>query len=241
MNIKRNVLLFLAFPLLMGMATPPGCSMPPEATMALPVTDSYDERLTGFWYLLSGDGAVTETLQIFPSEGDEAEIGILYSSVLATPAQIVAQATPSDIDGEIFYSVRHDPGLADGLSSQPFDWTSPERAPGFIILTTRIDAEDRLHLSFLDPVRVAALAEAGEIDAELIQLVRNEDSGAFEPLRAPAEEAGGQIFDYYLIDAAPEELVELIRTVPREELFALEAGPYYRASAIGEEGTPPWR
>jgi hypothetical protein len=214
MSIKRGIFLFLVFPLLMGMATPPGCSMPPEATVALPITDSYDERLTGFWYLLSEEGGVTETLQIFPREGGDAEIGIVYSSVLAMPAQIVAVATPSEIDGEIFYSVRQDVSVAEGLPAAPFDWTSPEKEPGYIILTARIDAEDRLYLSLMDPDRVAVLSSDGAIDAEHIQLIR-EDDGSFTPLIGLSEDAGGQVFDYYLIDASAEELTDLIRRQPR--------------------------
>jgi hypothetical protein len=225
MKIGRLIGLCLMVPMLMGMQS--RCSMPPEVTSPLPVRGDVDQRLAGYWYLVEEGGDVTHTLRVLPQK-DSATLAAFYT--FFGFASVGAEATRSIVQGRSIYSVKRatEPGL--------FNWTGIGREPGFIFVEPRLDDADQLHLNFMNPKVIDQLAKQGRISAELIEVFRYDDTGERIAPSERDKQRQGMPITYYLINLTEEELAALLRTVPMDELFSAEIGPFHRANLGVEQG-----
>jgi tetratricopeptide (TPR) repeat protein len=141
------------FVILLPALTLSACQAPLESRVALsePGEVNYDERLVGSWYGESKD--YVWYLHIAP-RGETPFLDILGIGVGGGSATslgwIAAVAYASSIDGVLVYNVKRVSGVGDDYTfvkrDSPCEPTSPEVAPGFMIVRAEITETDRLKL-----------------------------------------------------------------------------------------------
>ena len=110
-----------------------------------------------------------------------------------------ATAFASDIDGVIYYNLKR-------VSGAGFDFTDKGEAPCYIFVTAELRAGDDLYLCFF----------GGVFGEELDKLARD---GRIEVREAKGQSMGEKVG--YMILAEPRAmLIDLIRGMPRDALFA---------------------
>ena len=196
--------------LLVGLALA-ACGAPPESRVALsePGTAAFDPRLAGRWY--AGDGRSAYYLEITPLKEDRM-LDVVVTAVGYRNDDPVrwlrATAFATDVDGVTYYNLKR-------VSGAGFDYTAEGEAPGYIFVTAELRAGDDLYLCFF----------GGFFGEKLDKLARDD---RIEAREVKGKSMGEKVA--YLILAQPRAaLVELIRGVPRDELFdCLDGGSFIR-------------
>ncbi|MDH3241623.1 MAG: hypothetical protein OEO83_13260 [Alphaproteobacteria bacterium] len=177
----------------------PACVPPAEfaAPISEPGSVEHDRRLVGSWYALMEDDAV-----IYLNIGESGD-GLLNGVAIMTQDRpdhlsdadttikwLAAIAWPSEIDGELYYSVERKKDL--GHYYDEFG------KPGFIVARAAFPDDDTLRLTVISSDKIADLIRDG---------------------RVPGQVVDGKFSIISWADVGGAELRTLIRSYPAEQLF----------------------
>lgn len=243
MTLLKRLMPVLALAAAMAVA---GCSQPTYFRQPLspPGQAQYDERLIGSWVARSEEDGLL-VLVIAPSEA-EGEAGILTISATMTgidpdgkPGAVIGWfrrvAHASRIDGETYYNIRAAaPGSSFAIldeagtripEPEETDWfNTPDHAMrDYWIAKPEFTEDGMLRLGFIEVNDWDLGADAGDALKRRLWL---QGQGA----SAWTEGCGGGC-TYSRADLRPEELAEIIRSFPKDEVFNLVAGPLTRLRA----------
>ena len=199
-----STLLCLAL-LALGLAA---CESPPKSTSPLspPAGITGDQRLTGAWYGTGSDGRGMVYVLVTANEGATAfeVLGLIAeeSPGEGAAAWVAGEAYASRLDGQTYYNLR---------ITQNADYGPNVSEPGYIVMRTRLAADDTLTLEFMSPRLLKRLIDENRLPGRLID-------GAYD----------GQKAEFLLLEISSATLATLIRNTTPEKLFTLTYGPLYR-------------
>ncbi len=184
----------------------------------------YDERLIGSWYSFGDDNHGVWLLRILPPEDeDRGRLDAVLSLTTVEPRTgwYIAKAFASEIDGRAYYNARIT-GAAGTEISDDSGMVETEILggfDGFMIIQAEVDVDDQLSL------RILSVTVPKERELKFREVTCGEDC------------------DEKLYELSAEELIELIRSTPRDELFNIYLGPFARIETgrpvFGDEPPPP--
>ncbi len=209
--------------ILMVLATS-GCYAPPESKVGLSEPgEDYDHRLIGAWNSVDEDGREAIYLQILRGE-QAASLNIIGVATFVARRQdppqpvywLTATAYASRIGSRVYYNVQC-------VAGSGFDYTAEGERPGFIILEAALLDDATLNLC-----PMYAGKEAARVPEERRRVV----DGRF------GRSGGDAKYDQYaVLELSRDELVALVRDMPREALFICFP-PFHKVSMTNAEVWP---
>ena len=182
-----------------------------QAPISEPGQVRHDERLIGSWYSFGGDGDDDGVMLVrisAPEGEDQDRLDAVLTLTTVEPATgwYIVEAFASEIDGTVYYNTRLTGAATIGVSddSGQLETKAVGAFEGFMIIQAEVDADEQLSLRIISEKQPKAL-----------QLKSHETTC-------------GEDCDERLYELSSGELVELIRTTPRDELFDIYLGPFAR-------------
>lgn len=169
----------------------------------------YDQRLVGTWYSVDTEDGFVWLLDILPPEEESPNhLSAVLSFTNTEPATgwYFVEAYASEIDGTVYYNAR----ITGAAEVGKFDDSGGIKTSvlgefeGFMIIQAGIDADGLLSL------RVLSTSQLKAMKLKSREMICTGDC------------------DEVLFELSSGELVELIRTNPRDELFDLQFGLFAR-------------
>jgi len=201
------------------------CDTPAEFAQPLVSAEpaAVDERLVGSWLAASTRQDPISLMLVVRPDGEGKLVGGLSATAIEPGPEggtafywFKRTATPVSVDGKTYYNTTPVgpggggyemlEGEAPSFADDAIFAQTPER--GVWIIEAEIDASDRLTLRFLA------------------------DSSTLREKVAHREIACGGDCSFTLLEPTPEQLVDLIRTTPREDLFSGSIGPFARLGEV---------